>query len=235
VTDGVVKAGSTRDAQVSSDQVRIVLRPIGSPLPLAFAAFGIGSFVFGLQQLGVFDVEQARSVSLLLVVFMAPLQGVAALLSFYARETLAATGLALLALSWPATYEVMHNLAPGATSSVLGCFYLAVSGFLLVLSAPAIAGKPLIGALIIVGAARLLLSGIYELNASAGLERASGVVGLVITAIGLYGALALGLEDVQHRTVLPVGRRGEARIAFEGTLAEQSEPLEHEAGVRRQL
>jgi succinate-acetate transporter protein len=225
----------TADPAVASRQVRIVLRPIASPLPLAFAAFGIGSCVFALEQLGVLGVRDAASVTMLLLVFLAPLQLLAALYAFSARETLAGTGLALLAVSWPAIYVVSRDLPLGGTSPVLGSFYLTLGGFLLVLAAPGLVGKPLIGSLIIVAACRFLVSGLYELLDKTPLERASGVLGLVITGIGAYGALALGLEDVQHRTILPVGRRGEARLAFEGDLAAQMVPLEHEAGVRRQL
>jgi succinate-acetate transporter protein len=225
----------TADTDSAARQVRIVLRPVASPLPLAFAAFGIGSCVFALQQLGVIAVAETPSVNLLLVVFLAPLQLIAAIYAFWSRETLAATGLALLALSWPASFAVSQGLAPGATSPVLGCFYVTIAGFLLLLSAPGLVGKPLIGSLIVVAAARFLLSGLFQLTDTIGIERAAGVLGLVITAIGAYGALALGLEDVKHQTVLPVGRRGEAKLAFEGDLGAQMEPLQHEAGVRRQL
>ena len=44
---------------------------------------------------------------------------------------------------------------------------------------------------------------------------------------------ALGLEEVQRRTVLPSGC-GEAREAIEGGIAEQVGPVEKEAGVRKQ-
>jgi succinate-acetate transporter protein len=235
VSTGPERPMTTADPAVAAAQVRVVLRPIGSPLPLGFAAFGIGSFVFAMQQLGVLKVSEAPSVTLLLTVFLAPLQLIAALWCFSARETLAATCISILSLSWPAVYVVSLDLKPGTTSPVLGCFYLALCVFLLFLAAPGLVGKPLIGSLIVVAAARFLFAGLYELMKNTSMERVAGVLGVLITVIGLYGALALGLEDVMHRTVLPVGRRGEARIAFEGDLAEQSVPLEHEAGVRRQL
>lgn len=57
----------------------------------------------------------------------------------------------------------------------------------------------------------------------------------MIAAIALYGGLALGLEDLQGKPVLPIGRRGAARRAFEGDLGEQVGPVESEAGVRKQL
>src|SRR4051794_1385500 len=222
----------TANREEAARQVRIMLRPVASPLPLAFAAFGVGSLVFALQQLGVIEVRDAPSVNLLLVVFLAPLQLIAAFYAFWARETLAATGLSLLAVTWPATFFVSQDLPPGTTSTTLGCFYLALGGYLLVLAAPGLVGKPLIGSLIVVAGARFVVSGLYELLDQVGIERAAGVLGVVIAAIGAYGALALGLEDVQHRTVLPVGRRGEAKTAFEEDLGTQLEPLEHEAGVR---
>jgi succinate-acetate transporter protein len=225
----------TSNPDVAAQQVRVVLRPVASPLPLAFAAFGVGSLVFALQQLGVISVQETPSVDLLLTVFLAPLQAIAAFYAFWARETLAATGLSMLAVTWPATLFVSKGLPVGATSPVLAAFYLALGGFLLVLAAPGLVGKPLIGTLIVVAAARFVVSGLYEALDNTGLERVSGILGLLITAIGAYGALALGLEDVKHRTVVPVGRRGEALTAFDSDLATQAEPLEHEAGVRRQL
>jgi hypothetical protein len=82
---------------------------------------------------------------------------------------------------------------------------------------------------------RFGLNGLYELTTSGGVQIASGAIGCVIFLLSLYGGLALGLEDVQHRTVLPFGRRGEARSAFEGDLSEQVGPIEKEAGVRKQL
>ncbi len=79
------------------------------------------------------------------------------------------------------------------------------------------------------------LNGLYELLALGWIHTVSGIIGCVIFAISLYGGLALALEDVQHRTVLPFGRRGEARNAIEGDLGEQIGPVEKEAGVRKQL
>jgi hypothetical protein len=50
----------------------------------------------------------------------------------------------------------------------------------------------------------------------------------------MYGGLALGLEDVKQREVLPLFRRGVASEAFEG-YEQQLERLEAEAGVRHAL
>src|ERR1700710_918103 len=100
----------TSDPEVAARQVRVVLRPVRRPRPLAFAAFGVGSLVFALQQLNVLTVQEAPSVDLLLTVFLAPLQLIAAFYAFWARERLAATGLSLLAATWPATLLVSQDL-----------------------------------------------------------------------------------------------------------------------------
>jgi hypothetical protein len=65
------------------------------------------------------------------------------------------------------------------------------------------------------------LSGLYEFTASAGVRTTSDVIGCLIFVIHLYGGLALALEDVQHRTVISSGRRGEARSVIESNLGEQ--------------
>ncbi len=74
------------------------------------------------------------------------------------------------------------------------------------------------------------MNGLYEMTGAPGFETTSGVVGCAIAAIALYGGLALGLEDLQGKAILPIGRR-----AFEGDLGEQVGPVESEAGVRKQL
>ncbi len=52
---------------------------------------------------------------------------------------------------------------------------------------------------------------------------------------GLEEQDALGLEDLQGKPVLPIGRRGAVHRAFEGDLGEQVGPIESEADLRKQL
>jgi succinate-acetate transporter protein len=113
--------------------------------------------------------------------------------------------------------------------------YLALAVVLLCLGVIGLLGKPLLSVVILLAFSRYGLNGLYEFTASGGLQAASGVIGCVIFLFSLYGGLALGLEDAQHRTVLPFGRRGEALQAIEGDLSEQVGPIEKEAGVRKQL
>jgi len=48
-------------------------------------------------------------------------------------------------------------------------------------------------------------------------------------------ALALEIEDIRHRTVLPVGRWGSGARAIGGNLLDEIEKVQREAGVREQL
>jgi hypothetical protein len=50
----------------------------------------------------------------------------------------------------------------------------------------------------------------------------------------MYGGTALALEDAKQRELLPLFRRGQAAMSFEGFEA-QLERLEAEPGVRPQL
>jgi succinate-acetate transporter protein len=75
------------------DATRVVLRPMASPLPLAFFAFGVGSLMLSAAQLGVIPKQESRDLALVLGAFAFPPMLLAAVLAFFARETLGATAL----------------------------------------------------------------------------------------------------------------------------------------------
>jgi succinate-acetate transporter protein len=214
---------------------RIVLRPMGSPLPLGLFALMTGTIMLAALELGWIPASQGRVVALVAVAFAGPLELVAALLSFFARDALAGTGLAVFAGVWVTTGLTLLMTPAGLTSDALGIF-LCIGAFALVLLAVAAGtGKGILVAVILAGFARLLATGLYELIASDLLKAVAGISGLVLGAVAAYGALALLMEDQRRRTVLPVARRGEGATPLEGGLGDQLERLEHEAGVRSQL
>lgn len=106
---------------------------------------------------------------------------------------------------------------------------------LVLLGEVGVLGKPLLAMIMFLAFFRYGLNGIYELTSSTGLQTTSGIIGCLIFALYLYGGLALALEDVQYRTILPFGRRGEARDAIEGGLGDQVGSVGKQAGVRKQL
>lgn len=227
--------GKTDDQRKVEEITRIVLRPLASPLPLAFFTFGVGSILQSAFQFGLIPPDESRNLAVIFGGIIFPSMFLAAVFAFLSRETLGATALGLISFSWLATSLVTYASAPDPTSAALGVLDFAIAIILLLLGTIGVLGKPVLSAVILLAFFRYGLNGLYELTASATAQTTSGVVGCVIFAASLYGGLALGLEDVQHRTVLPFGRRGEAREAIEGGVGEQVGPVEKEAGVRKQL
>lgn len=143
--------------------------------------------------------------------------------------------LGLISFSRLGTALITYTSFPNTTSAALGLLDLVLAAVLFLMGTVGVLGKPMLLLVILLASVRYGLNGVYELTASDGVHIASGVVGCAILLASLYGGLALSLEDVQHRTVLPFGRRGEAREAIEGNLADQVGPVAKEAGVRKQL
>jgi uncharacterized protein len=81
------------------DVTRIVLRPIASPLPLGFFAFGMGSILQSALQFGLIPQADIQNLALLFGAFVFPLEILAALLAYFARESVGATILSIIAFS----------------------------------------------------------------------------------------------------------------------------------------
>ncbi|HEY0717282.1 MAG TPA: GPR1/FUN34/YaaH family transporter [Streptosporangiaceae bacterium] len=215
---------------------RIVLRPVASSLPLGFFAFGTGTVLLSALELQWVPAAQGSVLMAMVLAFVVPLELLAGVFAFLARDGGAATALTLLGAAWTAIAVTILRAPPGATSASLGIFLLTLATLMLMLSAGALRSKPLLGVLLAIGACRFVLSALYELSAGgAGLERASGWTGVPLVALSLYSGLAFLLEEGAQRTVLPLGRRGRARTSLEGGLGDQIERAESEPGVRRQL
>ncbi len=214
---------------------RIVLRPIASPMPLGFLALAGASLVLSGLQLGWLTPQDSRYVALALIAFAVPLELLASVFGFLARDAVAATGMAVLAAGWLAIALVKFAAPPGTTNRALGLLLLFAGAALVVPALGATLGKLVPALVLFTAAARFLLTGGYQLSAVPGLQTASGVVGLVVVVIGYYAALGLELEEVRGRPTLPLLRVGAGRVAMRGSLAEQVSGLEHEPGVREQL
>ncbi|WP_157944024.1 GPR1/FUN34/YaaH family transporter [Blastococcus atacamensis] len=223
------------DGAGTGDAVRIVLRPLGSALPLGFLVFGTGMAVLGGIQLHLIPLPMTHQAAVLLLTFVAPLEFVASLLAFVSRDGLAGTGLGLFAGSW-ATIGVQYLLAqPGARSPVQAIYFFTFAVAVVLLGVVALKGQLLLAVILLSAAVRTALSALYELLGIGALQTTSGIISLAITALALYGGLALLLEDTTHGTVLPLARRGQSRTALEGSLGDQLGDLQQEAGIRRNL
>lgn len=226
-------AGNTPEPQ---DMTRIVLRPLASSLPLGFLAFGAGTILLTALELKWVPLAQDRQLMILVLAFVTPLEILAGVLAFLARDSGAATGLTMLGAAWAGTAITVLTGTPGALSKSLGIFLLLLSANMLVLSAASVRGKPAFGALLAIGAARFALTGIYQAGlGGASTQTAAGWIGLPLAVLSLYGGLALLLEEGAQRTILPTGRRGRAKNSLEKGIGTQIAQAAQEAGVRRQL
>jgi succinate-acetate transporter protein len=206
-------------------ELRIVFRPLASGLPLGFFAFGLGMAVLGAEGVGWVKGEDVHAAGLLLAAYVFPLELLATIVAFLARDTMGATALGLFTTSWLAIGLATLNAQPGQTSYALGIFLLWFSLTIVLIAAAGITTKPLISIVMLIAVGRGVLSGIYELTGATGLERAAGWVSWVIALAALYGGLAFALEDSRGHEILPTFRHGTAD-AIEGGLDEQLEQVE---------
>jgi succinate-acetate transporter protein len=215
--------------------VRVVLRPVGSPLALGFVALAAATFVVSGLQLGWVEPTEGPNVALMLIAFVVPLQLLASVLGFLARDSLAGTAMGILAGTWAAVGLVLLTSPPGSTSDALGLFLL-VAGTAMFLPATAAAASKLVPAMVLATTAlRFLVTGVYQLTASSTWKTAAGLVGLLLAVVAMYAAWAFELEDATKKTVLPTLRRGKGAEALQRGLLDQVSEVDHEAGVRQQL
>lgn len=214
---------------------RIVLRPLANPLPLGFLALGAGTLVVAGLQLDWFAPSEGRSVALILLAFVFPLQLLVAIFGFLARDVVAGTGMGLLSVTWLSIALITLDAPPGSTSAPLGLLLLFAGAALLVPATAATAGKVLPSIVLLGAAVRFASSGVYEMTDANGWKEVSAVLGLGLCGLAIYTAFAMAIEDTQRRTILPLLRRGRGRESLSGNLEDQVKLLEREAGVREQL
>jgi uncharacterized protein len=216
-------------------QVRVVVRPYGSAVPLGFFAFGIGMFLYAALDAEWVKATEGHTVGLIFVSFVGPLEAIATVLAFLARDTMAGVALGLFTGSWfMAGFATMQS-KPGVLSSAQGYFLVAFTIAILLLSVVAWLGQPLIASLLTVASCRGACAAAYQLGAGKGWNVLGGWIALGIYCIAMYGGLAFLLEDAKARAVLPIGRRGSSAEAIEGDLGAQLQGLADEPGVRKNL
>src|SRR5436190_12098230 len=122
------------DSRNHRDQTRIVLRPIGSGLPLGFFSFGIGMLILGCQSTGWIPASEQHEGGMLLMAFVFPLELVATIFAFLARDTLGATTLGLFTTSWLALGWTQLASPAGKTSVTVGVYLFGLAFAVLLLA-----------------------------------------------------------------------------------------------------
>jgi uncharacterized protein len=218
-----------RDVQAMT---RIVLRPIGSPLPLGFFTVAIDNVLVSTLQWGLLPVADRRAVAL--IVFPAFIvQAIAGLFALGARDSIAGTLMLSFATTWLIDALIFYFDPPGAAAA-LGVFYVVFAVFISFMLASALLKRAIV-AVLAVAAPRFLISGVAELTGGQVLAQAGAVLGFLLAAVALYTAFALLMEDSHGHEVLPIGRLGAARQATHGNLAVELRGIERQPGVRRTL
>ncbi len=190
--------------------------------------------LLGCSALGWIPVSEQRQVGMMLIAFVFPLELLATVVAFLARDTLGATTLGLFTTSWLALGWADLSSPPGTTSVTIGVYLFGFATVALLLALMATAGKPFFTFLLACATARMVLSGVYETGGGHEWYRVAGGVGIALAALAMYGGTALALEDAKHQEVLPLFRRGAADEAFQGYEL-QLDRLQSEPGIRQQL
>jgi hypothetical protein len=77
---------------------------------------------------GAIDATELKTIAYLLLGFVVPLQLVACIFGFLARDSVAGTGLGLFAGAWLASSLTLMNAQPGTTSHAFGVVLLSIGG-----------------------------------------------------------------------------------------------------------
>lgn len=111
-----VERGASGADLASPAGVQVVVRPLGNPLPLGFLALMVATTGLAMLQLKVLAPDQGHVVAIGVLVLTVPLQLVACVLGFLARDPVAGTGMGILAGTWAAAGFAMLGSPPGATT-----------------------------------------------------------------------------------------------------------------------
>lgn len=230
----VVK-GETAERDATLAMTRIVLRPLGSGLPLGFFGFGVGITLATALQLGFIPPSEQQHVAVVGLAFCAPLELLAAVFALLSRDAGAASAMGMFGCFWTVT-GIGWLMAPfNAPSVTTGILDMMLATFLAGLAVITFMGKPMLFVFLVFATLRMAASGAVALGIPGPYAQISDVTGVLLVASSIYGGLAFLYEDVRQRELLPVFRVGQARKALEGDIASQVERVEHEAGVRSQL
>lgn len=214
---------------------RVFLRPIGSPLPLGLVGLSVATAVLACFNLGWIPTAEQHQVGLVLLAFAFPLQLVATVLLFLARDAPSGAGIGVLSVTWLALGLLLITGKPGALSATVAIFMFAAASALLPSVVTSSLAKLVPAAVMAAASLRFVLTGLYEWFGGTAWDHATGWEGVFLAALALYGALASDLENQLHRTLLPMGRHGSGRQALELNLDEQAPELQSEPGVRPQI
>jgi hypothetical protein len=162
---------------------RIVLRPIGSPLPIGYFTVAIDNVLVSTLQWGLLPSADRRAVALIVLPAFV-VQAIVGIFAFGARDSIAATLMLSFATTWLVDALVCYLNPPGAAAA-LGIFYVVFAVFLAFMLVSALLKRAL-AAVLVVAAPRFLIAGVAELTGNRALSQAGAVPGFLLAAVALY-------------------------------------------------
>jgi uncharacterized protein len=218
---------------VTTPPVRIVLRPIGSPLTIGMSGLAIASLVQSGMDLGWVAKSQGVEVGLILISVPFVLQLLASIFSYLARDGSAGAATGVLSTCWLALGLLHIASRSGRPLSSVGLLLISAGGVLAPSAAVVSSTKPLPGGVFLLAALRFVLAGVYQLSMADVWDGVAGIAGLVVCAGALYCVVAFELEGQQRRPVLLTLRRGRAVLPASDEVAAGLDGVNREAGVRQ--
>jgi hypothetical protein len=173
----------------------IVLRPLGSAVPLGLTGLSVASLMAAGLALGWVPKSDAPHVGLLVFATVVPMQAIAAIFALLARDTAAATTSGTVAATWAVTGAAHLSDVPGGRDHVLGLAVLG-GGVLILLSASAVVQSSLLpGIAMLLAGTHFVLMGLYDLGGTPTWKDIAGIVGLATFAAGALAAAARERRD----------------------------------------
>ena len=215
--------------------VRVVVHPYATALPLGCFAFGIGNAILAAFTVHWIPVTDTRTVAIMMLTFVAPLELIPCIMAFLSRDTGAATAMGIFAGSWVVLGLQLLDSGQGAISPATGIFLMMLALCLAILAAGTFSGKPLIGVLFCIAMLRSFAAGLLQFGFTGAVTIATVTLGFVLASLAFYCGFGLLMEDILQRPMAMMFRSGKAKAAMIASLAEQLENVAREAGVRQQL
>lgn len=176
--------------------LRVVLRPCASPLPLGVFSFAVGMALLGGLGLGWLSGPQdVRTAGVLMAAFVFPLEMLAAVVALLAEDSAIAATLGLYATSWLGL-GLGNALDPTAlTNRAAGLFLAAFALVLVPLAFVAALRQSLLGAVLSVSIVRAGLQAGYELGGPHWLHVADGGAALAVLALAVCAGTVFLVES----------------------------------------
>lgn len=153
---------------------RIVVRPLGSALPLAFFAFPVGTVLLGTFEFRWTPPSEGPLFAAALLGCVAPLELRACVLGFLSRDTGSATAMGVLGSGWIVVALSFPLAGPSAMTNTLGTFLIMEALAVLCIGFVAVSGKPFLSTLLFLSAARFFLAALVQCDVASVLRVPAG-------------------------------------------------------------